>query len=364
MTNRGVGVVLALCTFQLACGDNIRFGGPDGGDPSDGSSEDGAPSDAMVDAMTAGAPTVISTTPIPGATTASINTRARATFSEPMDPASITALTFLVKRGSVAVPGAVSYDATTNTATFRPTTRLALNTTYTATITTGAHDRDGTAMLAAHVWMFLTDDCSQAAINLRSAANYAVLAGPTVTNTGPTIVTGHLGTSPGNSITGFPPGIVMGTKNLGNAAAGSALGSLTTAYNEAALRVVCPIAVSGNLGGMTLTPGLYKAPGQLGVTSGDLVLDARGDGDAVFVFQMATRFDTSSGRRIELINGARAENVFWQVGSSAAFGTGSVVQGTVMADQSITVATGATVNGRVLARIAAVTLDGSTITRP
>jgi ABC-type Fe2+-enterobactin transport system substrate-binding protein len=122
--------------------------------------------------------------------------------------------------------------------------------------------------------------------------------------------------------------------------------------------------VAGNLGGQTLTPGLYKSTSSLSISSGDLTLDAQGDGAAVFIFQMASTLTTTAGRQVTLANGARSANVYWQVGTSATLGTTSAFQGTILADQAITLNNGATLNGRALARIAAVALDSNTIVRP
>jgi hypothetical protein len=170
--------------------------------------------------------------------------------------------------------------------------------------------------------------------------------------------------SPGTAVTGFPPGNLIGAQHSGDPAGALALADLTTAYNDAAGRTLCPVSLAGNLGGQTLAPGLYKSTSSLEVTSGDLTLDAQGDPDAVFIFQMASTLTTTSGRKVILSGGARATNVFWQVGSSATLGTASVFQGTIMADQAITMGTGATLNGRVLARIGGVSLDENTIVTP
>lgn len=206
--------------------------------------------------------------------------------------------------------------------------------------------------------------CRQAAVTLASAGNFAVLAGSTVTNTGLTSVTGDLGVSPGTAVTGFGPGVLFGTQHAGDPTAAQGQADLTIAYNDAAGRTLCPIAAAGNLGGQTLAPGLYKSTGSLEVSSGDLTLDAQGDPNAVFIFQMASTLTTTSGRQVILTGGAKSTNVFWQVGTSATLGSTSVFQGTVMANQAITLNTGATLNGRALARIAAVAMDTNVILTP
>ena len=214
---------------------------------------------------------------------------------------------------------------------------------------------------AAPTVTFTSPACGQAPVSLASAASFAVLAGSTVTSTGLTTVTGDLGVSPGTAVTGFPPGTVVGTIHAGDPTAAWAIANLTIAYNDAAGRTLCPVSVSGNLGGLTLIPGLYKSTSSLEISSGDLTLDAQGNASAVFIFQMASTLVTTSGRQVILTGGAQASNIFWQVGSSATFGTTSSFMGTVMADQSITLATGATLNGRALARIGAVTMDTNTV---
>ncbi|MEV7967061.1 ice-binding family protein [Sphaerisporangium sp. NPDC088356] len=207
-----------------------------------------------------------------------------------------------------------------------------------------------------------TAGAAQAPVGLGTATSYAVLAGSAVTNTGPTVVTGDLGVNPGSAVTGFPPGTVIGTIHAADAAAVQAQVDLTTAYNDAAGRT--PVTtVPTELGGTTLTPGVYtSAAGTLGIT-GNLTLDAQGDPNAVFIFQAASTLITASASTVTLIGGAQACNVFWQVGSSATLGTSSSFVGSILALASITVTTGVTVNGRLLARNGAVTLDSDTVTR-
>jgi len=205
---------------------------------------------------------------------------------------------------------------------------------------------------------------SQAPVALGSAANFAVLGGSTVTSTGGSQITGDLGVSPGTAVTGFPPGTVSGSMHAGGSIAAQAIADLTTAIGDASGRSVAPVTVAGNLGGQTLAPGLYKSTSSLAISSGNLTLDAKGDANAVFIFQMASTLTTTAGLKVILAGGAQASNIFWQVGSSATLGTNSIFQGTIMADQSITLTTGATLNGRALAKIGAVTLQSNTVTKP
>jgi hypothetical protein len=199
-------------------------------------------------------------------------------------------------------------------------------------------------------------------VPLGTAHSYAVLAGSTVTNTGPTVVNGNLGLSPGTAVSGFPPGLVNGTSHVADAAALQAKSDLKTAYNVAASEQP-PTPVTGDLGGQTLTRGVYNSATSLGLT-GALTLDGQGDPDSVWVFQAGSTLTTATASQVNLINGASACNVYWQIGSSATLGTASTFRGSVLALHSITVTTNVTVEGRVLARNGAVTLDSDIITRP
>ena len=208
-----------------------------------------------------------------------------------------------------------------------------------------------------------TADAATPTVALGTAANFAVLAGSTVTNTGPTVIDGDLGLSPGTAVTGFPPGQVNGTVHAADGAALQAKTDLGAAYDDAAGRP-STATVPVELGGTTKTPGVYDSPaGTFGIT-GTLTLDALGDPNAVFIFKAASTLITASASGVNLVNGAQAANVFWVVGSSATLGTYSILRGNVLALASITVTTGVTVDGRTLARTAAVTLDTDAITRP
>ena len=195
---------------------------------------------------------------------------------------------------------------------------------------------------------------------LGTAKSYAVLGGSTVTNTNATTLTGDLGVSPGLAITGFPPGIVLGTTHAGDAASLQAQTDVTAAYGTLAGEA-CGVDLTGkDLGGLTLTPGVYCFSSSAQLT-GDLVLDAGGKADAVFVFKTVSTFTTASNASVHVINGGGECGVFWQVGSSATLGTGTTFAGSILALTSITLTTGATVSGRLLARNGAVTLDHNTV---
>jgi hypothetical protein len=218
----------------------------------------------------------------------------------------------------------------------------------------------GGAVLTALVLGASGAQAAQAPVGLGTADSFAILAGQTVTNTGPSTVNGDLGVSPGTAVTGFPPGTVNGTVHAADAVAGQAQLDLTTAYNDAAGRTP-PAAVTADLGGQRLTSGVYNSATSLGLT-GALTLDAQGDPNAVFVFQAGSTLTTASASHVNLVNGAQACNVFWQIGSSATLGSASVFTGNILALTSIAINNGVTVNGRALARNGSVTLIDDTIT--
>ena len=199
-----------------------------------------------------------------------------------------------------------------------------------------------------------------ATVGLGTAGSFSVLAGSTVTNTGATTMFGDLGLSPGSSVTGAP--VVLGQTHVSDAVAIEAKNALTTAYNDAAGRPTEGSAGT-DLAGQTFTAGVRTASSSLLLSSGSVILDAQGDPNAVFIFQIGSTLITGSNTTVLLVNGAQACNVFWQVGSSVTLGTGTHFVGTVMAAETITANTAATIHGRLLAQTAAVNLDTNTITQ-
>jgi hypothetical protein len=200
-------------------------------------------------------------------------------------------------------------------------------------------------------------------VPLGTANSFAILAGSTITNTGSSTVTGDIGLHPGTEYTGSAGVTHNGAVHLTDGVALQAKNDLTTAYTNAAGQPVSS-TIPTELGGSILPPGVYDSEAGTFEITGTLTLDAGGDPDAVFIFQMRTSLVTASNSVVALINGAQACNVFWQVGSSATLGTDSVFRGNILALASIDVQNGATIEGRALARNAAVTLDTATITRP
>jgi len=194
-----------------------------------------------------------------------------------------------------------------------------------------------------------------------SAQSFAVLGGSTVTNTGPTVIKGDLGVWPGSALTGFPPGIVDGDIQLNNAVAQQAQSDASTAYTMLAGLAPTQDLTGIDLGGLTLTPGVYFFSSSAFLTS-TLTLDAQGDPNAQFVFQMGSTLITASDSNVDIINGVDECNVFWQVGSSATLGTGTSFIGNIVALTSITLNTDASIiHGRAFALNGAVTMDSNTI---
>jgi len=363
------------------------------------------------------APTVTLTVPLNAATGVGINQTINATFSTGMDPSTINSGTFTVAGpGITAVTGTVIYNGTSNIATFTPSINLATNATFTATITTGAKDLSSNPLAANKVWTFTTGATTTGPgpVNLGSAGTFAGAMGGSagLTNQGiNSVVNGDIGTAGASTtVTGFhdttipynPPagciytetplnvGVVNGTiytatppptttcPNEGTALtfaiATHALMDAQTAYNTLA-GMPAGADPGGQLGGLTLAPAVYKTGGgAFLITGSDLTLDAKGDANAVWVFQMATTLTVGAPgapRSIILINGAQAKNVYWQVGSSAtinAAGGGTMV-GTIIASAAVTFSTAGnaaitTLNGRAMALNASLTMVNTVINVP
>lgn len=205
-------------------------------------------------------------------------------------------------------------------------------------------------------------------VPLGTATSFGVIAAQAISSTGATIIAGDLGITPNNasSVSGFtfstPPGIgvVSGTPHFADAVALTAKNDALAAYNAAAARP-CTTTISGDLGGRTLTPGVYCSASAMGLT-GTLTLDAQGDSNAVFIFQIGSALTTASASQVRMINGGQSCNIYWQIGSSATMGTGSSFLGNVLASSSVTMTTGTSSTGRLIALNGALTLDGTTVT--
>jgi hypothetical protein len=327
------------------------------------------------------APTVIATDPANNSTGVALNKTVSATFSMPMDRTTLVspATTFTLAKGTTSVPGTVSYTSTT--AYFVPTTNLSPSTQYTATITTAAKSTQGTPMANNYVWSFTTVAASAYPIapDLKTSGRFGILAGVGVSNDAGFSVINNLdvGISPGSrsSVTGFPPATIVNgaiyAADDGGAVAAmltQAKQDLTDAYLFAeGASSPAPVTVAGDQGGKTLAPGIYKSTSTLLIQNGDLTLDAQGDANAVWIFQVAAGFTTvgGAGGNVILSGGAQAKNIYWQVGSSATIGDNTSFKGNILALTTITMNSNATAVGRMLARNGAVTMTSTnTINKP
>lgn len=300
-------------------------------------------------------------------------------FSEEMDPLTINNSTFTLEQGTTLVPGTVTYSGTT--ATFTPTNILDASTTYTATITTGAMSLTGNFLLANEVWSFTTGGTltSLDVVNLGSAGNFVILAKTAINNISTSAVTGDLGLSP--AATSYITGLAL-TDATGYATSAQVTGqifaadmadptpitlttaveNMITAYNDAAGRPSPDFSElgTGNIGGKTLVPGLYKWTNTVTLPS-DVTIS--GSATDVWIFQIAGNLSMSSAVNITLNGGAQAKNIFWQVAGQATFGTTSHFEGIILSMTGITFQTNASMHGRALAQTAVV-LDANAITKP
>ena len=319
------------------------------------------------------APTILLTAPASATSGVALNSAVNATFSKAMNPLTITTASFQVRtsgapKGST-LAGTVFYDGATNTATFTPSGNLTASTSYTATVT-GATDLAGNALAAGPVpnpWTFSTgSELAPGPVALGSAVNFGVMATLTITNTGMSTVNGDVSLDPGTTLTGSP--LVNGTVDVNNAASVLARTDLSTAFNAANSLPAGTTIGSTDLGAqypLGIPPGIYTTAGAV-LVSTPLTLNAGGNANAVWVFQIGTSLTTSAS--VLLSNGAHAKNVFWVVGQAATLGNATTFNGTIMAGVNITDGTGAVVYGRLLAGAdnvnATVTLQTNTISVP
>ncbi len=348
-------------------------------------------------------PTVLIVSPVAGGVGICLTKVASASFSEPMDAATINATSFTVTDGGVAVPGSVSYDAALQLASFTPTSAagFAPSRTFTATVLGGAagvKDLAGNPLAANRVWTFTTGTtpCTTG-VNLGTAAAFSSFGGNAgITNQGiNTVVGGNIGTTAACTlITGFHDAVNVYTQtplNIGGvngsincappapgtassmAIATQALADAQTAYNALAALPPGSDPGAGQLGGLVLAPGVYTAAGgSFAVTTGNLTLDAQGDANAVWVFQMATSLTVglpATPRSVTVINGGQARNVYWKVGSAGRIEDRSTMVGTIIAPAGVTISTAGqtgqtTLTGRAIGLVASVTMVNTTVVAP
>jgi hypothetical protein len=349
------------------------------------------------------APTVLGFNPVAGATNVCRSQSINATFSEPIDPATLSGTTYRIADNGVAIAGAVSYDAANRIVSFVPSaaTGLAANRLLTATLasgTAGVRDLAGNPMVADVVWTFTTGaQVCNPPIDLKSIAGFGAFGGSAgVTNQGTqTVIGGNLGSSAACTLmtglhdrfdvyteTPLNVGAVDGTVYCAPPAPGTvakfdiatqARADALASYNQLAALPAGSDPGAGQLGGQTLLPAVYTAAGgTFSITTGDLTLDARGDANATWVFQSAAAMTIGAPgfpRRVVLVNGAKAANVFWQVGSAARIADGSTMVGTIIAPAGVTISTAGqmvqtTLIGRAVGLTASVTMVNTTIVAP
>jgi len=326
-----------------------------------------------------GSPTVLSTTPSDNLTGVARNNEIVFSFSEAMDPATINDSTFMLKQGATNISGTVNYSGAS--AKFVPDVILSSATTYRATMTTGAKNLAGKALLNNVVLNFTTGGSinALAVVDLGAAANYVIVAKTAINNNSTSAVTGDIGLSPAATsyITGFSltnaTGYATSAQITGKIFAAdmavptpvnmtTAINNMVTAYNDAAGRTSPDFLElgTGNIGGKTLVPGLYKWTS--GVTMPADITLSGGQND-VWIFQTSGNLTMSSAVKMTLMGGAQAKNIFWQVAGQATLGTTSHFEGVLLSKTGITFQTGASINGRALAQTAVI-LDANTVSNP
>lgn len=390
-----LALLVPFAIAAQACGDDDDSsnnpGGSDGGTKGDATSNgdaskvDGSSSNGDGSSNSDGGadltpPTVSTSFPAEGATTASITDSITATFSEAMAPATLSETSFTVMQGTTPVPGTVSY--VNNTVSFDPTTELALGTTYKATITTAAKDLAGNALAVAFSWTFKTNTTPRigpAPVLLGKAGNYVIVATSAITNVPTSVVNGNIAISPAAAsyITGFTmtrvgtywtaPEVKGGIFAADNdpptpTNLTTVIGNMEAAYTDAATRPTPDYLNegAGSIGGLTLVPGLYKWNSSVNIAT-DITLS--GAPNDVWIFQVSGDLTIAATKKMTLIGGGRAKNVFWQVTGIVSLGTTAHAEGIMLSQTAITLEGGSTIKGRLLAQTA-VSIANSTIVAP
>jgi hypothetical protein len=324
-------------------------------------------------------PIVTSTTPLSNETGVARNITLSAIFSMEMTPSTINATTFTLKQGATTIPGEVAYSGVT--ATYTSLGTLAASTIYTATITTSAKSASGKPLVSNYVWTFTTAGTTVGiqAVSLGTSGNFVVLAKSAINNNPTSVITGNLGLSPAATsfIAGFTltdaTGYATSAQVTGNVYAAdmanptpmnltTAVENMITAYNDAAGRTSADFLElgAGNIGGKTLSPGLYKWTSTVTVPSS---ITISGNATDVWIFQISGDLSTSSAINVVLSGGALAKNIFWQVAGQVTLGTTTHFEGIILSKTGITLQTAASVNGRLLAQTAVV-LDANVVSQP
>lgn len=327
-------------------------------------------------------PTVLATGPIGGATDVAPNTSVSVTFSEPMASASLGATSFTLTSGdpAVLVPGTIIYSD--STAVFWPSAQLAIDTMFTATVTTSAMSALGAPLAADHVWSFTTGSTFAPGlpVNLGTAGDFVILAKTGISTVPTSAITGDIAVSPAAAsfITGFA--LTADSTNVFSTAPQvtgriyaanyapptpsnltTAISDMQLAFTDAAGRAPGITELgAGSIGGMTLAPGVYGWGTGLLIPT-DVTLN--GSATDVWIFQVAGDLTMSSGAQVLLEGGALPQNIFWQVAGAVDLGTTSHCEGVVICMTAVTLRTGASINGRILAQTA-VDIDGSTVVAP
>lgn len=344
-----------------------------------GCKKDDATPDSSTPPNTTTNPLVASTSPATNATGVARNSEIKTNFNTTMDPSTVSTSTFTLMQGTTVIPGVVTYSGTT--ATFSPVNSLSALTKYTAAIGTGVKNSAGVALANKHEWSFTTSGSATALsiVDLGAAANYVILAKTAINNSPTSAITGDLGLSPAATsyITGLSltnaTGYATSSQVTGKVFAAdmvsptssnltTAVSNMITAYNDAAGRPSPDFSElgTGNIGGKTLLPGLYKWTSTV-TAPADVTLS--GGPNDVWIFQISGDLNMSSSTKIILIGGAQAKNIFWQVAGAVTIGTTAHFEGVVLTMTGVTLKTGASLKGRALAQTAVV-LDGNIVTNP